>query len=88
MEHFAPKKKHPDHAYIWENYRLVCTVMNSRKRDFENVLDPFEVEDGWFQIQFNSSTASIASFCIPSGTGRTTVTGWRETARDFPAIMT
>ncbi len=40
VEHFAPKMKHPDYAYEWKNYRLVCSLMNSRKRDFEDVLDP------------------------------------------------
>ena len=25
--------------------------MNSRKRDFEDVLDPFEVESGWFRLE-------------------------------------
>ena len=54
VEHFAPKKKHRDHAYEWKNYRLVCSVMNSRKRDFEDVLDPFEISDGWFRIQFTT----------------------------------
>jgi hypothetical protein len=25
--------------------------MNSRKREFEDVLDPFEIEDGWFILE-------------------------------------
>jgi len=54
VEHFAPKKKHRDHAYEWSNYRLVCSVMNSRKRDFEDVLDPFEIPDGWFHLQLTT----------------------------------
>lgn len=54
VEHFAPKSKHPDDAYEWQNYRLVCSIMNSRKRDFEDVLDPFEVVNGWFQLQLTS----------------------------------
>jgi hypothetical protein len=28
--------------------------MNSRKREFEDVLDPFEVLDGWFHLQLTS----------------------------------
>ena len=50
VEHFAPKKKHRDHTYEWDNYRLVCSVMNSRKWEFEDVLDPFEISDEWFQM--------------------------------------
>lgn len=54
VEHFAPKSKHRDLAYEWTNYRLVCGVMNSRKKEFEDVIDPFEQIDGWFQIQLTS----------------------------------
>ena len=54
VEHFAPKSKHRNDAYEWQNYRLVCSVMNSRKREFEDVLDPFEVEDGWFRLQLTT----------------------------------
>jgi hypothetical protein len=25
--------------------------MNSRKRDYDDVLDPFEIEDGWFRLE-------------------------------------
>ena len=54
VEHFAPKKKHRNDAYEWSNYRLVCNVMNSRKRDFEDVMDPFEILDGWFHLQLTT----------------------------------
>lgn len=27
--------------------------MNARKRDFEDVLDPFEIEDGWFVLDLS-----------------------------------
>jgi hypothetical protein len=27
--------------------------MNSRKRELEDVLDPFEVEDGWFSLELS-----------------------------------
>lgn len=54
VEHFAPKKKHRRYAYDWDNYRLICSLMNSRIRDFEDVLDPFEIPDGWFQLQLTS----------------------------------
>jgi hypothetical protein len=54
VEHFAPKSGAPHLAYEWSNYRLVCGLMNSRKRDFEDVLDPFEIDDGWFELEFAS----------------------------------
>ncbi|MCF4114192.1 MULTISPECIES: hypothetical protein [Dethiosulfovibrio] len=50
VDHFVPKKKRPDLAYEWSNYRLACTRINSRKGDYEDVLDPFEVENEWFYL--------------------------------------
>ena len=41
-DHFAPKPKDRDNIYEWSNYRLVCSRLNSSKRDFGDVLDPFE----------------------------------------------
>ena len=40
-----------DQAYEWRNYRLACSLMNARKGDAASVLDPFEVEDGWFVLE-------------------------------------
>lgn len=51
VDHFIPKLNRVDLAYEWSNYRLACSRMNSRKRDFEDVLDPFEVETGWFRLE-------------------------------------
>jgi hypothetical protein len=31
--------------------RLCAARFNARKQDFNDVLDPFEVEDGWFQVE-------------------------------------
>lgn len=54
VEHFVPKSQRPDLAYEWSNYRLSCRQINSRKLNFNDVLDPFEVEDGWFQLELVS----------------------------------
>jgi hypothetical protein len=51
VDHLAPKSRHPSSAYEWSNYRLVSSLMNSRKREFEDVLDPFEIENGWFILE-------------------------------------
>jgi uncharacterized protein (TIGR02646 family) len=52
VDHFKPKNAYRELAYEWSNYRLASTQMNSRKREFEDVLDPFEVQDGWFELEF------------------------------------
>ena len=54
VEHFLPKSLRPDLAYEWCNYRLACSAINSRKRDFTDILDPFEIEDGWFYLELVS----------------------------------
>ncbi len=51
VDHMAPKSRAWDQVYEWSNYRLACSLLNARKRDFSAVLDPFEVEDGWFELE-------------------------------------
>lgn len=53
VEHFRSKDDYPSEAYEWINYRLVCGVLNGRKGK-RIVLDPFEIEDGWFVMEFPS----------------------------------
>lgn len=54
VEHFLSKDRYPRRAYEWSNYRLVCATLNGRKGRFEDVLDPFNIQDGWFVIDFPS----------------------------------
>jgi hypothetical protein len=54
VEHFQPKSAHPNRAYDWSNYRLVCSTLNGRKQTDENVLDPFAITNGWFVLEFPS----------------------------------
>jgi hypothetical protein len=51
VDHMAPKSRAWDRVYEWSNYRLVCSLLNARKRDFTDVLDPFEIQDHWFEIE-------------------------------------
>ena len=54
VEHFLPKSSYPDLAYEWTNYRLVCSRLNARKGNFEDVVDPFDVIPGMFNLHFPS----------------------------------
>lgn len=54
VEHYKSKTKYPQLAYEWSNYRLVCGTLNGCKGDHEDVLDPFEIQTGWFVLQFPS----------------------------------
>lgn len=50
VEHFLAKSERLDQAYEWVNYRFVCAKMNSRKRNFDDVLDPFTLEPEMFVL--------------------------------------
>lgn len=49
-DHWAPKSVAWDRVYEWDNYRLACSFMNTRKNDFGDVIDPFAVVDGLFAL--------------------------------------
>jgi uncharacterized protein (TIGR02646 family) len=51
VDHFVAKSALAGLAYEWSNYRLACSIMNSRKREFDDVLDPFELASGWFHLE-------------------------------------
>lgn len=51
VDHMLPKSLDWREVYEWRNYRLACSKMNSRKNDYRDVLDPFEIEDGWFRME-------------------------------------
>ena len=51
VDHMLPKSLSWQEAYEWRNYRLACSLMNSRKNDYRDVLDPFEIDDDWFHLE-------------------------------------
>ena len=50
-DHFAPKSQSWRKVYQWSNYRLCSGRLNARKNDYGDVLDPFEIQPGWFQLE-------------------------------------
>jgi hypothetical protein len=50
VDHMAPKSRAWDRVYEWENYRLAALLLNARKNDFSDVLDSFEIQDDWFEL--------------------------------------
>lgn len=54
VEHYRSKSKYPEEAYDWDNYRYASPKINQWKSDSDEILDPFEVEDGWFEVQLSS----------------------------------
>lgn len=52
VDHFVAKSGKLSLAYEWANYRLACARMNSRKREFDDVLDPMELAPQTFYLEF------------------------------------
>lgn len=50
MDHFAAKSKAAGLAYEWDNFRLACLLMNSRKNNFSGLLDPCLMPDEVFHL--------------------------------------
>jgi hypothetical protein len=49
VDHFRSYKTNPELAYEWANYRYAAAWINSAKKTSE-VLDPFEIGEGWFEV--------------------------------------
>lgn len=54
VDHFIPKSFAPYLAYEWSNYRLCRARINQRKGNSLKIIDPFQVVNGWFQIDFTT----------------------------------
>ncbi len=51
VDHYLSCDNYRDQSYQWSNYRFASAWINSSKRTADDtVLDPFLVEDGWFEI--------------------------------------
>lgn len=51
VDHFVAKSALAGSIYEWSNYRLACQAMNARKRDFDDVLDPFTLPANVFHLE-------------------------------------
>ncbi len=60
IEHFQPKDLQPEHAYEWNNFRLVCGRLNG-KRGVKPVTDPFLIPEGLYEIVFPALLVRVSS---------------------------
>ena len=67
IDHYLSKANHRDLAYEWSSYRYASGGMNSRKGTCdEKILDPFEVQDGWFEVQLGTWQLLMTNKIPPS----------------------
>lgn len=52
IDHVVPKSKAWNQVYEWDNYRLACALINSKKNNLDLVLDPFTIAPGTFTLEF------------------------------------
>ncbi|HEX9047980.1 MAG TPA: hypothetical protein VF988_13230 [Verrucomicrobiae bacterium] len=54
------KLANPQLAYEWNNYRFIAPSLNSKKGTWDDaLLDPFEVQSGWFEVEIPSFVLRI-----------------------------
>jgi hypothetical protein len=68
VDHFVPLRGRSGKrrlAYEWSNYRYASHSINSRKgdRDPRELLDPFEVQDEWFELLLPSCQLVLTDAC-------------------------
>ena len=56
VDHFVSCDEDPSKAYEWDNYRYCAGWINSSKGNAPagDLLDPFEIENGWFELHLPS----------------------------------
>lgn len=67
VDHFVSRDEDRTRAYEWSNFRYAAAWINSSKSALraEEVLDPFEVSDDWFEIILPSCQMVMTERCPP-----------------------
>jgi tetratricopeptide (TPR) repeat protein len=73
VDHYLCKSDYPQQAYEWNNYRYALPLINSYKGAYNSykqpanewILDPFEVEDNWFELLL-PSLQLVLTDAVPS----------------------
>ena len=68
VDHFVSWDEDRSKAYEWDNYRFSSAWINSSKQNVHSskLLDPFTVENGWFEIILPSLQLTVTD-SVPSG---------------------
>ncbi len=66
VDHFVSCRTDPSLAYEWSNYRYASQWVNSSKQTADDeVLDPFLVADGWFEVDLPSLQLHVVADRVP-----------------------
>lgn len=72
VDHFVSIDEDRSRAYDWDNYRYVAGWVNSSKQNVvsTDILDPYEVEEGWFEILLPTLELVVTSKVPPEKRAR------------------
>jgi hypothetical protein len=88
VDHYQSWKHNPMLAYDWDNYRFAEGWINSSKQTVDSaVLDPYEVEPGWFEITLPSLQLKVTDRVPPKYRARAELTLQRLHLRDDERII-
>ena len=68
VDHFVSCHEDRSRAYEWDNYRYCAAWINSSKGNVPaaRLLDPFDIEDGWFELHLPSLQLRVSD-SVPEG---------------------
>lgn len=67
VDHFYSKENYRARTYLWSNYRFASSWINSAKKPIHdgNVIDPYLVQAGWFEVILPSMQLQANFALIP-----------------------
>ncbi len=88
VDHYLSWENHSKLAYEWSNYRYASAWINSSKgTEDDKILDPFRVEDGWFEILLPSLQLVLTEAVPPEERERARYTLHRLHLRDDERVI-
>ena len=88
VDHYLSWKNHPALTYEWHNYRFASGVLNSSKKTADSdVLDPYEVGPGWFEILLPSLQMTVTDAVPPAYRAKAEYTLKRLKLRDGERVI-
>lgn len=88
VDHFRSWDNHPELAYDWRNYRYAAEWINKSKQTADDdVLDPYEVQDAWFEITLPDLQLRVTDRVPAARRARATYTLTRLHLRDDERVI-
>lgn len=88
VDHYLSFRAERRLAYEWDNYRYAAGWVNSSKQNADDlVLDPYEVQDGWFEVLLPSLQLTVTDATPPELRARAEFTVERLHLREDERIL-